>query len=447
MRCRFRVLFVLLFCVFLIASVGCVPSAGETVADLDISHQSSSVIDAEPIIDAGRGLSAGTPPTGYTPLPLPEPTPEPTTFNARLAVVGDLMAHESQINHAHNRATNSYSFTSCFEDIKPYLEDADYTIGNLETTLSGEAARYTGYPVFNTPDAYAEAIKWAGFDMLTTANNHSNDRGEAGIVRTLEVLDSLGIDHVGTYATEEDQARTFIKEINGIRFAFLSYTYSTNGIPLTRGKPFLVNMLDEDLMRRQIEQARQDVAEVIVVLPHMGNEYEETPAHRCVTLARKLCEYGADVIMASHPHVLQPTEFIEVQDSDGKTRTCFITYSMGNFLSGQRTKPRDVGAVFYLDFEKIVDEDGNHVRLTHASFAPTWVQFYDSGWNTRIRILPVFDVLTDINAGHDLGLLASDVNRLREVHRETTRKMLGAEVPTSEMKAIYTLYWGRRVES
>ena len=368
------------------------------------------------------------------------PEPEIIIYTARLAFVGDLMAHGPQLDHAYNSSTKTYSFLSCYEKIKPYLEDADYTIGNLETTLAGSQTGYTGYPTFNTPDAYVEALKESGFDMLTTANNHSNDRREAGIVRTIEVLDKIGLDHVGTYATQEEQETIFIKEIGGINFAFLSYTYSTNGIPLTKGKPYLVNMLDETLMKRQIEQSRENGADIVVVLPHMGNEYEDTTAQNYKNLARRLCGYGADIIMASHPHVLQPTEIYEVENADGNKRVCFIAYSMGNFISGQRPKPREASAIFYLDFEKIEDETGSSVQISRASFTATWVQFRNSKWEYDIKVLPVTETLKAVDAGEKTGLSSDDIARMREVHRETTRKLLGTAIPATEMQPIYDLY-------
>lgn len=366
--------------------------------------------------------------------------PLPVVTTARIAVTGDLMVHETQLNHAYNSSDKTYSFASCFEPVAPYLKDADYTVGNLETTLSGPESKYTGYPAFNTPDSFAEALKEAGFDFVTTANNHANDRREAGILRTISVLDSLGFDHTGTYASQEEQEATFIKTINGIRFAFLSYSYSTNGIPLANGKPYLLNMLDEALMKRQIEKARQIGADIIIVLPHMGNEYEEKPTAYFTGLARRLCDYGADVIMASHPHVLQPAESYEVTEPDGSVRTCFIAYSMGNFISAQRAKPRDAGAIFYLEFEKIEDETSAAVRITRVSYAPTWVQFYDAQGRYDIKVLPVYDALKAAEEGTSPAPRQADLPRLREVHRETSKKLLGAEWPLADILPVYTLY-------
>lgn len=388
---------------------------------------------------------------GATPHPLPEspplvdmalpvvtPTPAPV-YTARIAFTGDLMVHDKQLESAYRKDSGTYLFTG-FEEIAPYLTVADYTVGNLETTFAGADAIYATYPAFNTPDSFAQAVKDAGFTFVTTANNHCYDRREKGLLRTLDILDGLGLEHAGTYASQEAQGEVFIKEINNIRFAFLPYTYSTNGIPVAADKPWLVNLLDENLMRRQIAQARQAGAEVVIVLPHMGNEYEEKPSAAFTTLARNLCAWGADAVMASHPHVLQPTEVFEITAADGSTRTCFIAYSMGNFISSQRTVPRDAGAVFYLDFEKTFEHENGQVRLKSASFAPTWVKFIHANGRYDIRVLPVHDTLAAVAAGEAQGLRPQDVNRLRAVHRETTKKMLGGEVPSEVSLPVYQLY-------
>jgi poly-gamma-glutamate synthesis protein (capsule biosynthesis protein) len=252
----------------------------------------------------------------------------------------------------------------------------------------------------------------------------------------LEILDEHGIDHAGTYAKEVYSRRIFVKYISGIRFAFLSYTYSTNGIPVTEGKPWLVNMLDETLIRAQIEKARR-VADVVVVLPHMGNEYEEKPSARFVSLARSFCEWGADAVMASHPHVLQPPEFYTFTEEDGNERTSFIAYSMGNFTSGQRTAPRDAGGIFYLEYEK--PNTQAEAELKRVSFTSTWVRFTDARGKFDIKVLPVYEALRDTEAGGRYNLRGQDLDRLRNVHRETTGKMLGAPLPIEEIKPEYAL--------
>lgn len=377
----------------------------------------------------------------HTPLPetakktviKPVLEPQPVVYRANLAFTGDLMVHERQLEAAYRSASDTYTFSS-FEDIAQYLQNADYTIGNLETTFAGKEAGYGTYPLFNTPDTFADAIMEAGFDFVSTANNHCFDKREKGLTRTLAMLDARGIAHTGTFATQEAQETVLVTDINGIRFTFLSYTYSTNGIPVPTDKPWLVNMLDEDLIRQQIEQAREAGAEVVIILPHMGIEYEETPSARYVNWARTMCMLGADAVMASHPHVLQPTEFFEVEEPDGTVRTCFIAYSMGNFISSQRTVPRDASAVFYLEYEKT---DDGPVQLTNVSFVPTWVRFIDARGQYDIKVLSVYDALA--NSDINKTLRPQDITRLRAVHRDTTAKLLGEAVPLDAINPIYSL--------
>jgi poly-gamma-glutamate synthesis protein (capsule biosynthesis protein) len=268
----------------------------------------------------------------------------------------------------------------------------------------------------------------AGFDFVSTANNHCYDKGERGMLRTLEILDRRGIDHAGTYASPEDQAEIFVKNINGVYAAFLSYTYSTNGIPTAAD--WQVNMLDEELMKRQISEARM-LADIVIVLPHMGNEYELTPASRYKTLAQKLCDWGADAVMASHPHVIQPIEIYTVTDENGTERTCFIAYSMGNFISGQRTVPRDAGAVFYLEYEKA----NNETKLVTASYAPTWVQLVNNKGQYDICVLSVYDAL---HAPENYR--PQDINRMKAVHRELSTALLGVEIPFTLTPHPYLLF-------
>ena len=400
---------------------------------LDPSHGRES----DPALDPSHG-----PESEPSPAPTPGPEPGSAIYSARLAFVGDLMAHDVQKRYAYNPNDDTYSFISCYELIKPYLNDADYTVGNLETPVAGKNATpmtgYNDWPLFNAPVEFAEALKETGFDLVTTANNHANDMGEAGILHTLEVLDSIGLDHAGTNATIEDQEMVLIKEINNIRFAFLAYTSGLNSIPLPQGKRYLVNRINDDLIRRQIEYARQEGAEIIIVMPHMGEEFQGNPDEFAITRAHDMCRLGADIVMASHPHVLQPTEIFEIKNEDGSVRTCFIAYSMGNFISGLDWKPCDAGAVFYLDFEKTEDEHGGGARLVHASYAPTWVQLKDKDGNTKISIHPVSDTLSAIESGQDVDLSERDIARLKGVHRETTKRMSGDEAP--DIRPVYTLY-------
>ncbi|MDR1559714.1 MAG: CapA family protein, partial [Clostridiales bacterium] len=198
----------------------------------------------------------------------------------KLAIVGDLMSHDEQLAAALNNQTGEYDFNYAFREVSQYLQSADLTIGNLETVLAGAETGYSGYPRFNSPDAYAAAIAAAGFDLLTTANNHSNDRNEPGIFRTLEILDQYGIGHIGTYNSAEAREEIKLVTINSVSFAFLSYSYGTNGIPLVQGHEWSVNPLDKDLIYNDIQRAKDLGPDFIIVLPHMGDEYAEEPSER-----------------------------------------------------------------------------------------------------------------------------------------------------------------------
>lgn len=157
----------------------------------------------------------------------------------KMTVVGDIMCHDTQFKDAYNSSTDTYDFSHVFREVKEHFTNSDLVIGNLETTFAGKQRGYSGYPTFNTPESLGQNLKTLGFDILSTANNHSLDKGYSGLVSTLEELEKLGIETVGTYSSVEDSEKILTKEVNGIKFAFLSYTYGTNGIPVPNRKRIL----------------------------------------------------------------------------------------------------------------------------------------------------------------------------------------------------------------
>lgn len=355
---------------------------------------------------------------------------EPIVKTVKLAVVGDIMVHDYQYNEAYDPATGEYDFMHNFQDVKKYFAGNDLVIGNLELTFGGPDRPYASFPCFNTPDSFLDAVKDAGFDLLTTANNHSMDTGKAGLIRTLDKLDEYGIEHFGTYRSQEERDTIFYKDVNGIRFAFLSYTYGTNGIPVP--EDYLVNLIDEDVMISDIQEAREH-ADVVVVMPHMGNEYESYPRDIFVEWADLMFEAGADIVLASHPHVLQRMEYRKVDHGNGE-HDGFIIYSLGNFISSQTTPPRNASIVLHLTVEQIADEAPN---VTEVSFVPIWTQFRNAADENYFVVRSVAERLSLSASEKDAQIRKKDQIRLAEIHHETASFLLGREIPLSEMQEEY----------
>ena len=252
-----------------------------------------------------------------------------------MTVIGDIMCHNTQFQDAYNSSTDTYDFSYVFSDVKDYISSADISIGNLETTFAGKSRGYSGYPTFNTPSELATNLKELGIDVLSTANNHCMDKGYSGLVSTIEKLDEVGISHTGTFSSAEKQNEILYKDINGIKIAFLSYTYGTNGINIASDKSYSVNLIDKSLIKKHIDLAKNENPDIICVSMHWGIEYKLTPTKEQEDLADFLFENGVDIILGSHPHVLEPMEKRTISLSDGSTKEGFIIYSLGNFISGQ----------------------------------------------------------------------------------------------------------------
>lgn len=267
---------------------------------------------------------------------------------AVLLFAGDAMQHQAQLDKALEIGKDHYDYSDCFTLIAPEIRKADYAVVNLEVPLGG-GNDYTGYPCFSAPDSFAQALKDAGFDMMLTANNHCLDRRDKAARRTLNVLDSLGIDHVGTFhdSIQRDSLVPFIKDVNGFKIAFLNYTYGTNGIMPREGVE--VAMIDKEKIRKEIGKAREKGAEIVVVAMHWGIEYVliENGVQR--DLAQFLIENDADVIIGGHPHVVQP---IKVMRDELRGKDVPVVYSLGNFISNMKTADTRGGAIVRVTLER-----------------------------------------------------------------------------------------------
>jgi poly-gamma-glutamate capsule biosynthesis protein CapA/YwtB (metallophosphatase superfamily) len=317
------------------------------------------------------------------------------TKEAKLIAVGDIMMHSPQIPAGYDPITKTYSYDSFFTEVKSILTAGDWVIGNLETPLAGEEFGFSGYPQFNAPEQLADALKHAGFNVLTTANNHSMDRREQGVLRTLENIRARGLIPVGTAASPEQSASIEIIEKNNIAMAFLAYTYGTNGIPIPEGKDYLVSLIEEQRMIGDIARARKQGADIVTVALHFGNEYERMPNESQLRWAELLIQSGADIILGSHPHVVQPYEFIETETETGETRKGIVIYSLGNFISNQdrafTKKPTDIGVIFTLKIKKQFPEQT--VIIDEVETIPTYVHRYYSNGKRNYRVLPMESVI------------------------------------------------------
>jgi poly-gamma-glutamate synthesis protein (capsule biosynthesis protein) len=293
---------------------------------------------------------------------------EDSVFTATLCFVGDLMCHSTQFNYA-KVGTDTFDFTGVYREVKQFLSAADLTVGNLETIIAGKNKGYSGYPYFNAPDDYIYALKDAGFDLLITANNHALDQGWEGVERTIEVVNENLLYQTGTFISQEDRDSVRIFEINSIRIAILAYSENTNGLPIPKGKDFVINLIDEELIKQDISKAREQNIDVVVVHLHYGPEYNREPSDYQKQIVQTIIELGADIIIGGHPHVVQPVDFFKTNNT--KLDSGFAAYSMGNFISNQRWRYSDAGVILNIQISKNKFTDS--VFISEVNYLPTWV--------------------------------------------------------------------------
>jgi poly-gamma-glutamate capsule biosynthesis protein CapA/YwtB (metallophosphatase superfamily) len=366
-----------------------------------------------------------------TQVPLPEGPEGPRRVNqVTIAAVGDIMVHGAQLKSAWDAEGDTYDFAPVLSPVKGLLSAADVTIGNLETTLPGREKLYKGYPRFGTPDALVAALHGAGMDVLTTANNHACDTGKRGVVRTIKVLDAYGILHTGTYRnkSEYENHRILMVERNRIRLAFISYTYGLNGMPIPKGT--YVNLIDKEQIAEDIKLAREQGPDVIIVIIHWGTEYERYPNQLQKKMAAFLFSEGVDVILGSHPHVLQPFELKPITDKYGDTKPRLVIYSLGNFVSNQRDQYRDGGIIFNFTIHK--DKD-TALTITDVHYTPTWVYVHRTADKHQFYILPIPQYLTN---DQPLHLPDDAYQKMLTFYRDTQLHLQTS--PTQEEKETKT---------
>lgn len=279
---------------------------------------------------------------------------------AELLFAGDAMQHKAQIEAA-RRKDGSYDYSECFKDIESMIKCADYSVVNLETPIG--SGGYTGYPCFNSPASFAHALRDAGFDLMLTANNHTLDRRDRGLHMTIDSLDAASIEHIGTYHSQaaRDSIHPFIKDVSGIRIGFLNYTYGTNGITIQGDA--VVDYIDRKLIADDIARLRGNGAEIVTVTIHWGDEYKLVQNRSQELLADFLVDQGVDLIIGSHPHVIQP---MEIRRNPKSGKDVLIVYSLGNFISNMKTRDTRGGAMVKVRLTRGLD---GIVRLNKAAYS------------------------------------------------------------------------------
>ncbi|RPF55881.1 CapA family protein [Aquisalibacillus elongatus] len=301
----------------------------------------------------------------------------------KLNAIGDLIIHEAVYQDA--ETSTGYDFDPMFQDIKYYLRNADITIANQETILGGDELDFSSYPTFNTPQVLANTLKNSGIDILSMANNHTLDRGEAGVMSATQYLNEIELDYVGAYQSENDRNKHRVIHRKGIAVGFLSYTYGTNGVAVPEGKDYLVNLIDEDQILKDLEELKPKT-DFIVVNMHFGQEYQSLPSEEQIHLSELLANNGADVILGHHPHILQPVDWI----SKGQGKESFVAYSLGNFLSAQIDRDRSIGAIMQIQLTKEIDENQEiNLDVSDAKIMPTYNQYENF---KNFKITPLVEV-------------------------------------------------------
>ena len=347
---------------------------------------------------------------------------QPVTFT--LTALGDTLCHNTQYWDAYNSETKEYDFSYVYEDIKYYTKVADITVGSLETTFAGEDKGYSNYPTFNSPDSLATALKKIGVDVISLAGNHALDYGYSGICRTIDVLDNADISHLGTYKTAEDQEKLLIKNVKGVKIAFINYTYGTNGISVPSGKEFCVNLIDKNLIKKQIDQAKSEGADMIVACMHWGTEYKTSANSEQKELADYLFKNGVDIILGNHPHVLEPMEKKTITLDDGTTKDVFVVYALGNFTADQRDEITRDSAILNLNITKNID---GKISINKIDYMPIYMYKNSNAKSHKFKILDIEKSIAKYESG-DTSSISPTVYTNLKTQLEKIKSILGDEI-------------------
>lgn len=371
--------------------------------------------------------STATPESTQTPTQEPTPTPEPTPTVITIGAVGDIMMMQSQVNGAYVEETDTYDFSRSFVGVYDMFNSVDLMCGNLETAIAGEDAGYSKkktdsetVDTFNAPDELIDDLKKVGFDFLSTANNHALDRQMPGLLHTLDVLDEKGVYHTGTARSNEERDTPLVIDVQGIKIGIVAATDIINKHDrwmTDEEAEYAINRLylQQERLLAEVQACRDAGADLIIAYPHWDKEHRTSSNEKTRACAKLLLESGVDVILGSHPHVVQSIEFMTVERDDGPY-TGLVVYSMGNFISNMAGKstvdPLKYGLYVQLTIEK--DTAGN-VTLKDASFMPLYCFYKSIDGQYVHQVIPALSDPNRIRAFSELS--ERDLNQV-ELARE-----------------------------
>ncbi|MDM8100029.1 MULTISPECIES: CapA family protein [Oceanobacillus] len=297
-----------------------------------------------------------------------------------VSAIGDILIHDRVYDDAWDG--KKYNFKPMLAETADYLREPEITVANQETIMGGESIGLSGYPNFNSPVEIGDALQDAGVDIVTMANNHTLDSGEEAIQNAIAYYQEIGMLYTGSFQSKKDQSEIRVIETDqNISVAFLSYTYGTNGMPIPEGKPYLVNLIQREQIKQEVEKANE-LADATIISLHFGEEEARMPNQEQKDLAQYTADLGVDVVIGHHPHVLQPIEWLEGKEGN----QTLVAYSLGNFLSGQYQFYNRIGGIFEFDLVKKADE----VHVEAPRFLPTFVEFEEDGGTMKdIQVVPL----------------------------------------------------------
>lgn len=349
-------------------------------------------------------------------------TPPSETSTATLSAVGDIMIYDTQLEDA-KETDGTYNFLPSLAPVSTLLTASDVTVGNFEATFAG--APYSGYPAFSAPEALATTLAGLGFDILQTANTYSIQNGLSGLTGTINTIRNEGMSSLGTYLSADDKAQNqvVVKEVNGIKLAFVGFTKGVNNMTLPEGSDYCVDLLYTDYyttyntinrtgIQAALAAAKATEPDAIIAMVHWGSEYESVASASQEDVADLLFEGGVDVILGSHSHIVGPMEKRTVT-VDGEEKEVFVAYSLGNFLSAmERDNQPQVKESVILNLEFTKDIGTGKTTISNIDYVPLYI--FDNGEDAvnRYEVRNVYDVLADSPDDTTKSLMDSTISHL-----------------------------------